>query len=270
VKIIMPSDSAEMPVLFVSHGSPMLPFEDIPARKFLLGLGAKLPRPKAILCISAHWESPVIGVTGAERLETIHDFYGFPKALYELEFDAPGSPELAARAVGLLKDAGIAATVDPTRGRDHGCWNPLMLIYPQSGIPVVQLSLIDGADAQKHLELGRALAPLRKEGVLIVASGGAVHNLRWLDRDGRGGTVDWAAEFDRWVGERVAAGDAAALADYRDQAPNAALAHPSEEHFLPLLVAIGAAQNGKDGAKGRRLHDSFSYGSLSMAAYAWG
>ena len=263
------AQSPEMPVVFVSHGSPMLPFEDIPARKFLLGLGAKLPRPKAILCMSAHWESPVVRATGAETLETIHDFYGFPKALYELEFDAPGSPELAARAVALLKDAGMAAEVDPGRGRDHGCWNPLMLIYPQSGIPVVQLSLLHGGDAEAHLKLGKALAPLRKEGVLIFASGGAVHNLRWLDREGRGGAIDWAGEFDRWVGEKVEAGDTDALTQYRDQAPNAALAHPSEEHFLPLLVAIGAASNGNGGAKGKRLHESFNLGSLSMAAYAW-
>jgi len=257
----------EMPVVFVSHGSPMLPFEDIPARKFLLGLGAKLPRPKAILCISAHWESPTVRATGAQTLETIHDFAGFPKALYELEFDAPGSPELAARAVSLLKDAGIAAEVDACRGRDHGCWNPLMLAFPQSGIPVVQLSLIDGGDAAAHLKLGQALAPLRQEGVLIFCSGGAVHNLRWLDRENRGHTIDWAEAFDRWVDAKIVAGDTEALAHYRDEAPNAALAHPSEEHFLPLLVAIGAASSGS--AKGKRLHDSFNLGSLSMAAYEW-
>jgi 4,5-DOPA dioxygenase extradiol len=264
-----PESAAEMPVIFVSHGSPMLPFEDIPARKFLLGLGAKLPRPKAILCISAHWESPTVRATGGQTLETIHDFAGFPKALHELEFDAPGSPDLAMRAVALLKDAGIAAEVDQSRGRDHGCWNPLMLIYPQSGIPVVQLSLIDGGDAEAHLKLGQALAPLRKEGVLIFGSGGAVHNLRWIDRDGRGGTIDWAEAFDRWVAEKIEAGDAAAVTQYRDQAPNATLAHPSEEHFLPLLVAMGAASNGSGGAKGRRLHGSFNLGSLSMAAYEW-
>jgi 4,5-DOPA dioxygenase extradiol len=262
-------DTAEMPVVFVSHGSPMLPFEDIPARKFLLGLAAKLPRPKAVLCISAHWETPMVSVTGAANPETIHDFTGFPKALYELQFDAPGSPELAGRAVTLLKDAGIAAKVDDQRGRDHGCWNPLMLIYPQSGIPVVQLSLIDGGDAAAHLKLGEALAPLRKEGVLIFASGGAVHNLRWLDRDGRGAKIDWAEDFDQWVGRKIEAGDAEALAHYREQAPNAALAHPSEEHFLPLLVAMGAAANSKGSAKGQRLHDSFNLGSLSMAAYEW-
>jgi 4,5-DOPA dioxygenase extradiol len=171
--------------------------------------------------------------------------------------------------VQLLKDAGIAAKLDPQRGRDHGCWNPLMLIFPQSGIPVVQLSLIDGGDAEAHLKLGQALAPLRKEGVLIFASGGAVHNLRWLDRDGSGKKIDWAEEFDRWVGEKVEAGDAQALTHYREQAPNAALAHPSDEHFLPLLVAVGAAANGSGPAKGRRLHDSFNLGSLSMAAYEW-
>jgi len=128
----------------------------------------------------------------------------------------------------------------------------------------VQLSLIDGGDAAAHLKLGQALAPLRKEGVLIFCSGGAVHNLRWLDRDDKGNKIDWADAFDRWVGEKVESGDAQALAQYREKAPNAALAHPSDEHFLPLLVAMGAA-NGK----GKRIHDSFSLGSLSMAAYQW-
>ena len=144
-----------------------------------------------------------------------------------------------------------------------------MLIYPQSGIPVVQLSLIDGGDAEAHLKLGQALAPLRREGVLIFCSGGAVHNLRWLDREGRGGTIDWAEAFDRWVDAKISAGDTQALAHYRDQAPNATLAHPSEEHFLPLLVAMGAATGGKDGAKGKRIHESFNLGSLSMASYRW-
>jgi 4,5-DOPA dioxygenase extradiol len=258
-----------MPVVFVSHGSPMLPFEDIPARKFLLGLGAKLQRPNAILCVSAHWESPIVRATGSAAPETIHDFSGFPKALYELQFDAPGSPELAARAIALLRDAGIEAEVDRNRGRDHGCWNPLMLTFPQSGIPVVQLSLIAGGDGEAHLKLGRALAPLRQEGVLIFCSGGAVHNLRWLDREGRGGATDWAEAFDRWVDQKIEAGDTEALKQYREQGPNAALAHPSEEHFLPLLVAVGAASVAAGGAKGKRIHDSFNLGSLSMAAYEW-
>ena len=257
-----------MPVVFVSHGSPTLPFDEIPARTFLVGLGAKLPRPRAILCISAHWEAAVPSVTGASMPETIHDFAGFPRALYELKCDAPGSPKLADEVAGLLQTAGFKPNIDPRRGYDHGVWNPLMLIYPQSGIPVVQLSLIGGQSTEAHVALGRALAPLRDEGVLILASGGAVHNLRWLDWSNKGGVSDWAREFDRWVGARIEAGEIGELVDYRDDAPNAALAHPSEDHFLPLFVALGAAE--AKTPKGRRLHDSFVFGSLSMAAYGWG
>lgn len=264
----MNAPNTTMPVVFLSHGSPTLPFDEIPARSFMVGLGAKLPRPKAILCISAHWEAEVASLTGAAAPETIHDFYGFPKALYELKCDAPGSPELASRVAGLLKDAGIEAKIDPKRGFDHGVWNPLMLLYPQSGIPVVQLSLLGGQSTAAHVALGRALAPLREEGVLILASGGAVHNLRWLDWSNKGGVTDWARDFDRWVGARVEAGDEPALIDYREDAPNAPLAHPSEEHFLPLFVALGAAE--AKSPKGKRLHDSFVFGSLSMAAYGWG
>lgn len=259
-----------MPVLFLSHGSPTLAFDDVPARDFLVRLGSKLPRPKAILCISAHWEAALPSVTGTDAPSTIHDFYGFPQALYELRYDAPGDPALAARVVKLLEDGGYNALISSDRGLDHGAWSPLLLVYPQSGIPVVQLSLMHHRTPADHVALGRILAPLRQEGVLILGSGGAVHNLRALDWNGRSGTPEWAGEFDQWLTDQIAAGDFTALSDYRVQALNAAVAHPSEDHIMPLFVALGAAAGQADKVAGIALHRSFTFGSLSMSSYAWG
>lgn len=259
-----------MPVLFLSHGSPTLAFDDVPARDFLVRLGAKLPRPKAILCISAHWEAPVPSVTGSDAPSTIHDFYGFPQALYDLSYDAPGDPALAARVVKLLEDGGFKSAISDDRGLDHGVWSPLILAYPQSGIPVVQLSLMHHRSPADHVALGRLLAPLRDEGVLIVASGGAVHNLRALDWNNRTGITEWAGSFDQWLGDKIAAGDVDALSDYRAQAPNATAAHPSEDHIMPLFVALGAAAGKDTTAPGKQLHRSFTFGSLSMSSYGWG
>jgi 4,5-DOPA dioxygenase extradiol len=259
-----------MPVLFLSHGSPTLAFDDVPARDFLVRLGARLPRPKAILCISAHWEAALPSVTGSDAPSTIHDFYGFPQALYDLRYDAPGDPDLAARVVKLLEEGGQNALISSDRGLDHGVWSPLILTYPQSGIPVVQLSLMHHRTPADHVALGRLLTPLRDEGVLIVGSGGAVHNLRALDWNNRTGITPWAGEFDQWLGDRIAAGDIAALSDYRAQAPNATVAHPSEDHILPLFVALGAAAGKAEKAAGTLLHRSFTYGSLSMSSFGWG
>lgn len=259
-----------MPVVFVSHGSPTLAFDDVPARDFLVRLGAKLPRPKAILCISAHWEAAIPSVTGSDAPSTIHDFYGFPQALYDLRYDAPGDPALAARVIKLLEGGGYNAMLNSDRGLDHGVWSPLILAYPQSGIPVVQLSLIHHGSPADHVALGRLLTPLRDEGVLILGSGGAVHNLRALDWHNRSGISDWAGEFDQWLTDHIVAGDIAALSDYRARAPNASVAHPSEDHILPLFVALGAAAGQQANVKGTQLHRSFTFGSLSMSSYAWG
>ena len=249
-----------LPTVFLSHGAPTLVFEDIPARQFIAGLGATLPRPKAILCVSAHWETDRPAVSGASSLETIHDFYGFPKALYRLQYPAPGAPALAKRVAELIEDIQI----DPGQGLDHGAWNPLMLAYPAADVPVAQLSIQVPAGTARHLELGRKLAPLRYEGVLILASGGAVHNLRQFHIDNTT-PADWAIAFEAWLAERMQAGDVDALVDDRRQRPEAKLAHPRDEHFLPMFVALGAAEG-----KGRVLHRSFAHGSLSMAAFAWG
>ena len=249
-----------LPTVFLSHGAPTLVFEDISARQFIADLGTSLPRPKAILCVSAHWETAQPSVSGSSSPKTIHDFYGFPDALYRLKYPAPGAPAVAKRVAELVE----GVEIDPDQGLDHGAWNPLMLAYPDANIPVAQLSIQVPAGTARHLDLGRKLAPLREEGVLILASGGAVHNLRQFHIDNTK-PADWAIAFDEWLADRIQAGDIDALIDYRRQRPEAKLAHPRDEHFLPMFVALGAAEG-----KGRILHRSFAHGSLSMAAFAWG
>jgi 4,5-DOPA dioxygenase extradiol len=254
------------PAVFVSHGAPTLVFEDIPARQFMAGLGAMLGRPDAILCVSAHWETAQPAVSGVAQPETIHDFYGFPEALYRLRYPAPGAPALATRVAKELQAAGFQAAVDPGRGLDQGAWNPLALIYPDADIPVTQLSIQAHLDPEHHRRLGQALRNLRREGrTLILASGGAVHNLRQFAIDSEN-AAPWALAFDEWLNDRILAGDEEALVAYRATRPEAKLAHPRDEHFLPLFVAMGAGE----GRPGRALHRSFAHGSLSMASYAWG
>jgi 4,5-DOPA dioxygenase extradiol len=250
--------------LFVSHGAPTLLGEDVPARDFLAQLGGPTGRPSAVLAVSAHWETATPAASTAVRPETIHDFYGFPRELYAHQYPAPGAPALAERAVGLLREAGIVAAIDRQRGLDHGAWVPLKLMYPKADIPVTQLSIQPELGPAHHLNVGRALAPLTNDDVLVLASGSATHNLRTLAWGRDGQPAPWAKAFDDWLAERVAAGDAMALVDYRRQAPSAAAAHPSDEHFLPLFVALGAAGND---ARGERIHASFTHGSLSMAAF---
>lgn len=256
------------PVLFLSHGSPMTAIEDTPARRFLAGLGATLPRPKAILVASAHWEAAGPTLSAPAHNATIHDFYGFPPPLYELHYNAPPAPALAARAVDLARGAGLTAALDTERGLDHGAWVPLLLGWPEAEIPVAQLSIQTRLGAAHHLALGAALAPLRDEGVLIIGSGSFTHDLR---RFRRGAAFD-AAEtqdvtlFSAWMNEKIRGGDFAALADYRRLAPYAAEEHPTEEHILPLHVALGAAGAG---AKVERLHSSVEFGFMRMDAYAF-
>jgi 4,5-DOPA dioxygenase extradiol len=253
-----------LPSIFLSHGAPTLVLEDIPARGFMAALGKQLARPEAILCVSAHWETDRPTVSAATAPETIHDFYGFPDALYRLRYPAPGAPALARRVADLLGAAGQDCAVDADRGLDHGAWNPLLLIYPDADIPVAQLSIQQDLDPAHHAAIGRALRPLRGERVLVMASGGAVHNLRQFHVD-RERPAPWAVSFDDWLAESVAAGDEPALLAYRETRPEAHLAHPRAEHFMPLFVALGAG-----GGQGRALHRSFAHGSLSMAAFAWG
>lgn len=257
-----------LPTIFLSHGSPMLALQDSPARRFLQGLGTSLGRPKAIVAVSAHWEtmgSPSVSL--AARPETIHDFGGFPRALFEMQYPAPGSPEAAERAAGLLEAAGIGVGRSAQRGLDHGAWVPLTLMYPDADIPVAQLSVVRGAGPAEHERLGRALTALRGEGVLVVGSGSLTHNLYEFRGQGLDAPVPhWVSEFEAWMKARLESGERAALLDYRRAAPFAAQNHPTEEHLLPLFVAMGAA--GPD-ARAKLLHASVEHGVLAMDAYAF-
>jgi len=254
------------PTIFVSHGAPTLPLTEAPARSFLAGLGEEIGRPDAILAISAHWETPAPALSSATAPETIHDFYGFPQALYAMRYAAPGAPVLAERAAALLDRAGLSASLEP-RGLDHGAWVPLMLMYPTADIPVTQLSLQTHLGAAHQFRVGEALQPLRDDGVLILGSGSATHNLGEL----RTATIDaptapWVGEFTDWLAQAIAEGRSGDLVDYRRRAPNAVRSHPRDEHLLPLFTALGAAG---PAAKGRRIHASTTYGALAMDAYAW-
>lgn len=252
-----------LPSLFVSHGAPTLSLDPGETGTFWQRLAQELPRPKAVLCVSAHWMTGEPAVSAPARNATIHDFHGFPEPLYRLVYPAPGSPELAARAAALLGEAEIGCAVDGERGLDHGAWVPLRLMYPVADVPVIQLSIQPERDAAWHYRLGAALAPLRREGVLVLASGGAVHNLRTVIWQG-GPAPDWAVAFDNWLADALAAGRTAELLDWTHRAPHPRHAHPTPDHLLPLFVALGAAG---EGARGERRHRGFTLGSLSMAAY---
>lgn len=255
--------AAILPSLFVSHGSPALALDPGPAGAFWHELAGRLPRPRAVLCVSAHWNTLAPVVNSPTELDTIYDFYGFPDPLYRLTYRAPGAPFLAERVRTLLGEAGIPCGIDPERGLDHGAWVPLRSFYPEADIPVMQLSVQPRRDANWHFRLGAALAPLLREGVLILGSGGATHNLYELDRKS-GPAPAWAKEFDDWLAAALAGGQCDEVLDWETKAPNALRAHPSPEHFLPLFVAWGAAGNG---ARGVRLYGGFTLGGLSMAAF---
>ncbi|XP_002984954.2 extradiol ring-cleavage dioxygenase [Selaginella moellendorffii] len=257
------SNSMVMDVFYVSHGSPMLPFEEIPARDFFKGM-AKLVKhkPKAILMVSGHWETRDPMVSTTARNPTIHDFYGFPRELYELKYEAPGAPDVARRAKQLLQDAGFKqAGEDPKRGLDHGAWVPLWLAFPDADIPVFQLSLQSHKDAAYHYRLGRALTPLTREGVLIIGSGTTTHNLRHMLPT----VPDWGKAFDDWLYDCLIHQRYDEVTQFMDKAPYAKLNHPTPDHFLPLLVALGAAG---EGATAQAIHRSW-HGSFSMASYVF-
>lgn len=253
-----------MPALFVSHGAPTLYIEPQPTRDFLLRLGRALPRPRGVVCVSAHWTTDVAAVGTGTAPETIHDFYGFPDELFAVRYPAPGDPALGERVLELLTAAGIACSGAPQRGLDHGAWVPLGLMYPAADVPIVQLSVRPGASAAAHFAMGQALAPLRAEGFLVLGSGSATHNLRdvrWERPDEK--PPAYVAAFDAWLKDAVLGGNTGALVAYLDQAPFARENHPTPEHYLPLPVACGT------GGKARLLHEGFTLGVLSMAAFAW-
>lgn len=259
----------KLPALFISHGAPTVAIQNSAARMFLAGLGRELPRPTSIVVVSAHWEiEGEVRVTGAERPATIHDFGRFDDRLFEMHYPSPGDPALAERIAGLYRAAGRGAAVDPRRGLDHGAWIPLILGWPAADIPVLQVSLDAGLGPAEQIELGRVIAPLRNEGVLIIGSGSLTHNLHEVRfHDPEAATPEWVTEFGDWVGDALLAGRLDDLVAYRTRAPHAVKNHPRDEHFLPLFSALGAA--GRPLAA-RRLHTSHSYGVLAMDAFAFG
>ena len=256
-----------LPSLFLSHGAPTLPLTDTPARAFLSHLAQQIERPQAILVISAHWETRRPAVNAVAWNDTIHDFYGFPRPLYDLRYPAPGAPAVAARVATLLAEADLGCDLNLERGLDHGAWVPLSLIYPAADIPVLQLSVQPQLGPAHHLRLGRTLAPLRQEGVLIVGSGSFTHDLSEFRGHGPNDLAPtWVNDFADWFQAALAEGREDDLLNYRDLAPFAARNHPTEEHLLPLFVALGAA--GAD-AVTERLHASATYGVLRMDVYAF-
>jgi 4,5-DOPA dioxygenase extradiol len=247
-----------MPALFVGHGSPMNAIEDGPFRRSWSDLGRRLPRPRAILCVSAHWETRGVRLTAAEAPVTIHDFYGFPQPLFDVRYAAPGDPGLARRVASMLADA--SPGLDLSRGLDHGCWSVLLAMYPEADVPVLQLSLDTRQPASFHYGLARGLAPLREDGVLVVGSGNLVHNLRLADFGLEAG-YDWAVRFDAELGARIQSGDHAALVDYAALGDDAARAIPTPEHYLPLLYVL-ALETPRDAL--RQFNERCVLGSISM------
>jgi 4,5-DOPA dioxygenase extradiol len=252
-----------MPAIFFGHGSPMNALGGPYAEEWA-ALGRALPRPKAILCVSAHWYVDETAVTAMARPRTIHDFYGFPRELYHVSYPAPGDPWLAARTADLLGP--LAVRADHDWGLDHGAWSVLVHLFPDADIPVVQLSIDRGKPPHFHYELGRRLAPLRDEGILVCGSGDVVHNLRLIDGSG-GGALPWAAAFNDRVKDLLAAHDDAPLVDYAGLGQEAALSIPTPEHYLPLLYTMGA--RGEDEPV-RFFNDAIDLGSISMLGIVFG
>lgn len=250
-----------LPSFFLSHGAPTLALQRTAAANFLRTFASLVERPRAILIVSAHWETERLTVgTGTE---TIHDFYGFPQELYRLNYVPPAADDVAERAAAVLQAAGETVALDAVRGRDHGMWVPLLLAWPKADIPVTQISLVGGADPARHFAIGQALRPLRDDGVLIIGSGSATHNLRKIPTPK---TADWARAFIAWLDSTLESHDDAALQAWQSAAPFAQINHPSPEHFDPILVARGAAA----GERTTIVHSSWEFGSLSMNAYRFG
>jgi 4,5-DOPA dioxygenase extradiol len=253
------------PALFVSHGAPTFAIEPGLLGPKLTQFGGRLSNLAAVMVVSAHWQTPGLQVMRTAAPKTIHDFGGFPPALYRIQYPAPGNPALATETRALLEAAGFEASFDDTRGLDHGAWVPMLYLRPEARTPVFQVSLPFDFNAADALRLGKALAPLRERGAMVMGSGSLTHNLREIGQSDPNMTR-YAYEFTAWVRRRVQEKDLAALADYRRRAPHAERAHPTDEHFLPLLVAVGAS-----GAEDvvQIIEGGMTYGVLSMESYGF-
>lgn len=262
----MKAKTSRQPVLFLGHGSPMNAIEDNAFTRTLGSLGVRLPRPDAILCVSAHWYTRGTFVTGMAAPRTIHDFGGFPEELFKVRYPAPGNPALAA----LVRATVGAETVDIDEsewGLDHGAWSVLRHLYPKADVPVVQLSVDAGAPARRYFELGEKLRPLREKGILILGSGNIVHNLRRISFEEDAAPAAWAVEFDAWVKGRLEKRDFDSLLGDLAAAPSGALAVPTSDHYDPLLYVLGASDE-RD--KLRFEYEAIQNGSISMRSVSFG
>lgn len=252
--------------MFISHGAPTFALEPGVLGKQLGDIGQSLDDLNAVLVISPHWQTADIEVMTTSEPETIHDFYGFPKALYELSYPVKGAVAFAVKTIEVLKNAGFIVQENTTRGLDHGAWVPLMHLLPSGNIPVFQVSMPRSLNPQSAYELGQALAPLRNEGVMIIASGGMTHNLHDF-RQGVGGDLPYVSTFANWVKQAIQNERIDQLLAYREFAPGAQRAHPTDEHFLPLFIALGARLND---VSLKTIEGGIDYGILSMDSFIWG
>ncbi len=248
-----------MPSIFISHGAPNMIIHGGPTHDFLQGLGGRFEKPKGIMVVSAHWETDEPMLTAHPRPETIYDFYGFERDMYKMKYEAAGAPELAEKACAVLP----LATLDPDRGLDHGAWSPLKIAYPQAEIPVFQLSVQPHKDAAWHYNIGKHLSGLRDEGVLIMASGNATHNLR-AAFGGDAYSGEKAEGFSNWLHRALTTEDHEQAQQWEKAGPDAAWNHPTPEHFLPLFVALGASHAEK---RSERIHEGIEFNALAMDAY---
>jgi 4,5-DOPA dioxygenase extradiol len=259
------NSSTLQPAVFISHGSPMTALEQGKYSRALAQFG-KTVDPRAIVVISAHWQEPGIRIAAGAHPELTYDFGGFPQELYEIKYDAPGSPSVAAAVAADLKRAEFEAELDERRGWDHGVWVPLRLIFPEARIPIVEVSLPMRWAPQELYTVGRALGGLRAKGVLVMGSGGIVHNLRLMNwRDKEAAVDPWAREFQEWVKERVEGRDLETLFQYEKMAPHAARAVPTPEHFAPLFPVLGAAGGFR---KIVPIFEGIEHGNMSMFSFA--
>lgn len=259
-------NSTITPAVFISHGSPMVAVQSGPYQNALASFG-RVWRPRAIVAISAHWGSgDSISIAGDEHHTTMHDFGGFRPALYELSYNAPGSPELASRVADILSAGSFRTATSSGRGLDHGTWIPLRLMYPEVDIPVVAISVPLRLSPEQLYRIGQTLAPLRSEGILVLGSGGVVHNLRLVHFEDIHTPVDsWAAEFDAWFADAVAHRKLTELFNFREAAPHPQLAVPTFEHFAPMFVVLGAGSPGGDVTT---IYEGFEHGNISMRSFA--
>jgi 4,5-DOPA dioxygenase extradiol len=259
-----------MPSLFIAHGAPLLAIENNEYTQFVNQLGKEFPKPKAVVLFSAHWEAPNQKVSLVEEYETIYDFGGFPEDLYRIQYPANGDKDLTEEIKDLLGKQGIPFEVDTKRGLDHGAWVVLRMLYPNADIPVISMSVNQQLTPQQQYEIGKSLSALREKDILIIGSGGTVHNLRAVNwgKDGKE-NEQWAVDFDQWLENHLNNWDTESLFNYYSLAPNAEVAVPAygKEHFIPLFYAMGA---GDDIKQAKLLHRSYRYGNLSHSVWQFG